>query len=38
MMWRGGGHTVIDDLLALLRGEILSSAPSIDMLGDVPPA
>jgi hypothetical protein len=34
----GEGRTVIDDLLALLPGVILSSAPSVDMLSDVPPA
>jgi hypothetical protein len=32
------GHTVIDDLLALSLGVILLSAPSYDMLDDVPPA
>lgn len=32
------GRTGIGDLLALLLGVILLSAPSIDMLDDVPPA
>jgi hypothetical protein len=32
------GCTVIGDLLALLLGVILLSAPSYDMLDDLPPA
>jgi hypothetical protein len=37
-MMMGEGRTVIDDLLAWLLSVILSSAPSINMSSDVPPA